>query len=418
MGTVHTIPPNIISDVVERLAANAEAVCRNYLPNGRRQGRYWHVGDVHGAPGRSLYVRLRPSGKGAAGKWTDSATGEHGDLLDIIRIGRRLRSFPDAIDEARQFLGMPQGDNTRGQCGRKRNSTRPQDSAFCGHKPGVPEQDGDAATASKLGGTISMDLDLVNAARRLFMASIPINGTLAEIYLHKRGITDLIGLDALRFHPACLYPEDEDADRNGDRHNPHGTSPDICGPALIAAVSDADGWVTGVQRTWLDAGALVSDESLGPHLGKAIWSSPRRALGALLGGGVRFGPSSIAGEADVLLAGEGVETMLSLRMVLPGIPMIAALSAAHLAAILFPTGLNRLYIAQDNDRAGRAATAKLRARASNARIEAIALSPILDDFNTDLLRFGAMALSRHIRHQLCADDAVRFWASQGRGRNE
>ena len=46
-----------ISDVARRLAENAEAVCRHYLPNGRREGRYWLVGDVHNTPGRSLYVR-------------------------------------------------------------------------------------------------------------------------------------------------------------------------------------------------------------------------------------------------------------------------------------------------------------------------------------------------------------------------
>ena len=197
------------------------------------------------------------------------------------------------------------------------------------------------------------------------------------------------------------------------RSNQSGTSPDFCGPALIAAVTDADGWITGLQRTWLDPEALISDAPLGPHLGKAALSSPRRALGALLGGGVRFGPSSIGAQTGVLLAGEGVETMLSLRMVLPGMPMIAALSATHLAAILFPTGFNRLYIAQDNDRAGRAAAAKLSARANDAGIEPIVLSPILDDFNTDLRRSGAMALSQHIRQQLCADDVARFWTSQG-----
>ena len=33
-----------------------------------------------------MFVRLTgPAGKGAAGKWTDAATGEHGDLLDLIR---------------------------------------------------------------------------------------------------------------------------------------------------------------------------------------------------------------------------------------------------------------------------------------------------------------------------------------------
>ena len=43
------------------LSERAEAVCRQYLPHGRRQGRYWVAGDLDGARGRSLYVRLRPA---------------------------------------------------------------------------------------------------------------------------------------------------------------------------------------------------------------------------------------------------------------------------------------------------------------------------------------------------------------------
>jgi hypothetical protein len=61
------------SDLSRRLARHAEAVCRHYLRAGRKQGRYWLVGDIMGSPGRSLYVRLSgpDSGKGAAGKWTE-----------------------------------------------------------------------------------------------------------------------------------------------------------------------------------------------------------------------------------------------------------------------------------------------------------------------------------------------------------
>ena len=61
------------SDLARRLGRHAEAVCRHYLSNGRRHGRYWLVGDVANTPGRSLFVRLTgpESGKGAAGKWTD-----------------------------------------------------------------------------------------------------------------------------------------------------------------------------------------------------------------------------------------------------------------------------------------------------------------------------------------------------------
>ena len=61
------------ADLARRLARSAEAVCRHYLSNGHREGRYWLVGDVSNTRGRSLFVRLDgpDHGKGAAGKWTD-----------------------------------------------------------------------------------------------------------------------------------------------------------------------------------------------------------------------------------------------------------------------------------------------------------------------------------------------------------
>src|SRR5271157_4191039 len=101
--------PDRVADVARRLAEHAEAVCRHYLSNGRREGRYWLVGDVRNTPGRSLFVRLKgaESGRGAAGKWTDAATGDHGDLLDVIRESCRLADFRDAADEARRFLELP-----------------------------------------------------------------------------------------------------------------------------------------------------------------------------------------------------------------------------------------------------------------------------------------------------------------------
>ena len=63
--------PSDASELARRLAREAEAVCRHYLSNGKREGRYWLVGDVHNTPGRSLFVRLQDSPKGLAGKWTE-----------------------------------------------------------------------------------------------------------------------------------------------------------------------------------------------------------------------------------------------------------------------------------------------------------------------------------------------------------
>jgi hypothetical protein len=61
------------AELAHRLARDAEAVCRHYLSSGRREGRYWRVGDVRNTPGRSLFVRLKgtESGKGAAGNWSE-----------------------------------------------------------------------------------------------------------------------------------------------------------------------------------------------------------------------------------------------------------------------------------------------------------------------------------------------------------
>ena len=65
--------PGYAGELARCLAREAEVVCRRYLSNGRREGRYWLVGDVKNTPGRSMFVRLSgpQSGKGAAGKWTE-----------------------------------------------------------------------------------------------------------------------------------------------------------------------------------------------------------------------------------------------------------------------------------------------------------------------------------------------------------
>jgi hypothetical protein len=347
--------PRDASELAHRLAREAEAVCRHYLSNGRREGRYWLVGDARNTPGRSMFVRLKESPKGPAGKWTDAATGEHGDLLDIIRESCGLLDFHDVADEARRFLSLPRAD--------------PEPSP----KPArMPAQTGSPETA-----------------RRLFAMSQPIARTLVETYLRNRGITALHEDGALRFHSRCYYRPDEDA-------------PTETWPAMIARVTDLDGRMTGAHRTWLDPSGR----------GKAPIDTPRRAMGDLLGNAVRFGVAN-----DVLAAGEGIETMLSLRCVLPTLPMAAALSANHLTAMLLPPTLHRLYIARDDDAAGDAAVTALTERAEAAGIEAIAWLPRLGDFNEDLRTFGIDELRAALRTQLAPQDVIRFmlWATAEMG---
>jgi hypothetical protein len=94
--------------------------------------------------------------------------------------------------------------------------------------------------------------------------------------------------------------------------------------------------------------------------------------------------------------------------VLSTMPMIAALSSAHLAALLLPSTLRRLYVLRDNDAAGKKASAILIDRATAEGIEAIGLVPRLGDFNDDLRRLGEDALRAAIRTQLAPQDVERF----------
>jgi hypothetical protein len=338
--------PRDASELSRRLARDAEAVCRHYLSRGRRQGRYWTVGDVRNAPGRSMFVRLSgpESGPGAAGHWTDAASSEHGDLLDVIRESCGLSDFRDVAEEARRFLSLPR-----------------------------PEPDRRIRTRSVQTGS-------PDAARRLFAISQPIAGTLVETYLSTRGIEEVHDTGVLRYQPRCCYCPDDG-------------SPAQRRPAMIAAVTDLGGKITGAHRTWLAPDGF----------GKAPVDTPRRAMGSLLGHAVRFGAV-----ADALAVGEGIETMLSLRLALPAMPMAAALSANHLAALLLPPTLRRLYIARDADAAGDLALAALTERAARAGIEALTLSPRLGDFNEDLQAFGRGALRAALRPQLAPEDALRF----------
>ena len=185
---------------------------------------------------------------------------------------------------------------------------------------------------------------------------------------------------ALRFHPKCW-------------HRDEGQTKSIPRPALIAAVTDGAGAVQGAHRTWL---ALDGKD-------KAPVEVQRRAMGHLLGNAVRLTPCE-----DILVVGEGIETMLSVREAAPGLPVWAALSSSHLGAVLLPEGLQRLYIAIDRDPAGRRAAERLTIRATEAGIAVRVLEPGRGDFNDDLRADGPEVLRQHLAEQIWPEDRQRL----------
>ena len=88
--------------ISERLAKNVEEIVLHLLPNGKRRGREWCVGSVNGERGESLKVCLSGS---KAGIWSDFATGDSGDLLDLWSVVSGL-PISKVLPEARSFLGL------------------------------------------------------------------------------------------------------------------------------------------------------------------------------------------------------------------------------------------------------------------------------------------------------------------------
>lgn len=158
-------------------------------------------------------------------------------------------------------------------------------------------------------------------AKRLWDASRPITGTLAQDYLAQREIS--ASSAELRFHPRTQL----------------GRKPDArFFPALIAAIRDDNGLVA-VHRTFLDLKTAR----------KAPIEDPKRMLGRPGTGAVR-----LSQPGEVLGLAEGVETALSAMEIL-GIPVWAVVGNERFGMVAIPKTVRRLILLPDPDNGGRRA---------------------------------------------------------------
>lgn len=334
-------------EVSTLLADRAEEIVQKLLPGGKRAGNYWQAGDVQGNTGTSLYVHLVGDRRG---HWRDAATGEHGDLLDLIAEQQGL-SVPDAMKHALDMLGNPDRDLKPVQRIKAEKPVR----------------------------------DTRKAAKALWARSRPIMTSYAahgQAYFDARGIT-LKNIHDLRFHHAAWL------DVTGvdiPDHYPVMVKQDrriAAIPAIIAAVRNACGDLQAVHRTFLDP--VLAE--------KAGVDEPKRALGLLKGGACwlrRCGPC--------LILAEGIETALSVGMAFPGAALAAGITAHHLTEIELPGTFSRIMIAADNDEAGTRAADALTDRLKGRTV--ITVLPRAKDFNDDLLADGLMAMKQHVIRQI------------------
>jgi hypothetical protein len=318
--------PEIARPVALKLAEQVDALVTELLPSARRNGGYWSIGNLAGDAGSSLYIH-RSGAK--VGKWTDTATGEFGDLLDLInQVKGGGRDMPFAIRWAMEWLRIEPTSIAS-------TETRPR------YIPPAQTAEDEAA---------------IGAARGLFQRAKPTTGTLAEVYFNSRGIDGPLP-PSIRFMGALThYPTNQAL------------------PVIIAAISGTDRKVTAVQRIYLRPDGR----------GKAEVDDSKLTLGRMLGGACRLARAT----SDLGLA-EGVETGMS-AMRMHTTPVWAACGSS-MDAVAVPDDVERLVIFGDNGEPGRRAAqrAAIAHQRNGRKIEIIYPPQAFKDFNDQLQALAA-----------------------------
>lgn len=179
-------------------------------------------------------------------------------------------------------------------------------------------------------------------AMKIWDASVPIAGTIAEVYLQKhRGLKNPMP-SVLRYNTTY---------------------------GLVAAMQRIDGTVIAVQVTYLDEEGAKSKRSV-----------PRLTIGPMGTGAVR-----LAEAGYTLGLAEGVETALS-AIALTALPTWATLGSGRLGNITLPPVVGQIVIFGDNGAAGHAAAEKAAKKyeASGYKVGRWFPSAEWDDYNTML----------------------------------
>lgn len=292
------------NEISRQLAIRAVELAPKLLPEGKRAGNYWQASNIYGGKGQSFYLHLSGA---RAGNWADAATGEWGDILDLIAKQNNL-STKDAMKHALEMLG---NQGVRYQEPRQQN--------FQKEKKVTPQ-----------------------LIKRLWKDCSSISDV-GYTYLMNRGISEdvITTINDLRFMAECQLRE----------NNVIATM-----PALVGAVRDDRGQIIALHRTYLDA--KTAD--------KANISSPKRSLGSIAGHGCWLSP---IGKGLVIT--EGIETGLSIKTVWPDIALLAALSAPNLAQLKVPPQYQNITIAIDSDVSGFRAATKLASKLSKRHVRII-----------------------------------------------
>lgn len=304
--------PVSIDLIKAKLHERIDRLVPELFPNARAEGREWVMGDIFGAPGRSLSI-CRTGTK--AGWWRDFGGTQSGDILTLIAAGACDGDIKAAIPWALRWLGL--GSMTPDELRRQEEKARRAAA------DAAQRQQSDAEKRS-------------GRAKAMWLSGLPIAGTPVERYFLGRGCNLAAlprPLNALRWHPKIW----------------NGEAGGIELPAMLAPFVDCEsGRQLAVHRTWL---ALHADG----RVTKAALREPKKSYGPLLGGviplcrGASNKPLKQMPAGEWLAAAEGIENAVSAALIRPDWRVVAAGTLGNLGEMKLPPQLGGVFLIADND---------------------------------------------------------------------
>lgn len=334
-----------IEELKDRLLAQISSVVPHYAPDA--PGSYTEKG---------LYFTLNPGRADKsvgsfcvtmtgekAGKWRDYATGDHGDILDLIRLNLGC-TLAEAIKEARAYLGLETEDP---ELRRKRQKAAEE------AKARRAAADRKAREEKKRRRSQAHALWLSGQEH---IARTPVDHYLRDT----RGI-DLKALGrqprALRYVPQCFWTEMDPET---------GEMLEESLPAMVAIATNAAGQSVACHRTYLGI-----NEATG-RWDKARVRQPKKVLGDYAGAAIHIwsgagpkggkaGPLAKCQPGTRVYISEGIEDALSVVTLLPEVRVLAAISLTNMASVRLPENVSAVTLVADQDENDQAKAALERA---------------------------------------------------------
>lgn len=321
--------PYAWSDVRDRLQAQLPALLdrlglRNDLSHrGRTDGaRIYPLNPTRNDRRPGSFVIW--TGRDAAGAWHEYATGEKGDVFDLVAYVERLQAKIDVYWWALDFLRLD----------RLGNATSPRTKAA-----DQVERERRAAEAKAAAARAQADdTRLTHRLTGQWLQLPEIKGTVAETYLRE---ARRLPLDRLKHWPGALRFQ---AQRD---HIDEATGEVTTWPCMVSAMTKG-AEIVALHYTW-----LAPDGS-----GKAPVTPAKKMRGRPSGAAIRLspGPSGLSpskaaakGRTDPLAIGEGIETCLTVAAALPAYRVWAAGSLSLIGMMGWPACASAVVLLGEND---------------------------------------------------------------------